>query len=160
MWNNVRYSHFLTANEPRMTPGLSPVHSLLILHYETWSGYPGWPRPTPLHIKLPKRNGISKEGKQIAGHWKGRHASVRNWTTWDDHRPALRVELDDGWPESGGRWSFEDVNISSCKVVIIISWWNLEDDKIRTVWLDDEDPNVWRQDVVSKYEDLKMKVKM
>ena len=70
------------------------------------------------------------------------------------------TKLDDGWPESGGRWSFEDVNISSCKVVIIIAWWNLEDDKIRTVWLDDEDPNVWRQDVVSKYEDLKMKVKM
>ena len=30
----------------------------------------------------------------------------------------------------------------------------------RTVWLRDEDPKVWRQDVVSKYEDLKMKVKM
>ena len=76
------------------------------------------------------------------------------------HSDSQTLQLDDGWPESGGRWSFEDVNISSYKVVIIIAWWNLEDDKIRTVWLDDEDPNVWRQDVVSKYEDLKMKVKM
>ena len=59
----------------------------------------------------------------IPVHHRRSSINTSHYTTAPATPPA---KLDDGWPESGGRWSFEDVNISSCKVGIIIAWWILK----------------------------------
>ena len=72
-----------------------------------------------------------------------------------------------------GRWSFEDAHIPSCKILIIIAWWNLENDKIRQcdwwrsedvetrsgfkIWRpegESEDVKIWNKDL--RYEDAQM----